>query len=325
MAKITIDDNTYYSTAKSDINFDNDPPVISSMVPTDSATISGFKPVVSVSFYDSGSGIDKSKVSMSLNGQDVTQSTEIMSQGIRYALPDDLTPGKYTVHLNITDKAGNTTSRDWTFGVTGSTATSMFTHDGDATLRPGQPVNFSLRAVPGSQVSVQIGGMPPFPLTETSPGVFSGIYTIRDRDHFGGDIVTATILPPNAEQYTIQSLQRMGVSGNISPESMAPVISSPLASQTLTDDPLIIGGSAPAASTVEIHVTYSTALNAHTSINSAIADITVVADTAGNFQTKPLHIPRLRGSMPMVTITATTVLPDGTRSPNTMLVLHGGR
>ena len=319
MGKLAYNGQTYYSTQR-DFNIDHQPPLIQTLAPADGATIVGAKPTIVVGYLDDGSGIDTGKVGLSVNGQDVTSNCQINNRGVTYTFPTNLTPGVYHMKLVACDRAGNTVTKEWNFTATGSQDTADFTTDGIGTLREGQMVSFSCKAAPGSQVVVAVQNGPNCTLTESSPGVFTGGFKVRGRDIFGGNLVTAVITPPNGTPYTIQCAQRLGVSGDISPRSMAPVIASPLASDAIGDD-IVVAGSAPPASTVEIHVSYRDNLDRHAVISGSLADFTVQADTGGNFQTSTIHIPhRMRGSR--IRILATTVLPDGTESPSTELVLN---
>ncbi|HEY3782608.1 MAG TPA: stalk domain-containing protein [Fimbriimonadaceae bacterium] len=320
MAKLTLGDKTYYSPGVTNLNVDMTPPVISAAFPVDNAVISGFKPEMKVHFVDDASGIDPAKIHMTFNGQDVTGSCKITDSNLTYDLPNDLSPGQYSVAFSVGDKAGNVASKKWNFSVIGNSITSNFIHTGTGTLAPGNHVHFSLSAAPGCQVTVTLGNGDTAPLSETSPGVYTGDYTVQPYDRFGGDIVTATIVPPNGGQtYTIESPQMMGVSGNISMKAFIPIIASPLASQAIAN-PLVIAGSAPPGSTVLIQVHYKTVIGPHADVSGQLADVAVVADRGGNFTTPKLHIEGLDDmSHTVFHITARTVLPDGTQSDMAVL------
>lgn len=319
MGRLTINGKQYFSPEVNNLSVDTSPPTIESIYPAPDSVIAGFRPQLTVNYDDFGSGIAPNRVKFVFNGQDVTQYAKINPRSATYVLERDLDPGKYTADVTVYDQAGNEVTKHWDFSVMGNNVTSDFQFNGTGSLMPGQIVHFSLRAAPGSQATVHIDDKVSVPMVETSPGVFAGDYTVRDRDFFGGDVVTATIIPPNGQQYTIQSPTAMGVSGNFSAASMAPVIASPLASQTMTD-PLVVTGSALPGSTVLINVSYETRMDRHTSVHGNLADIEVTADNAGNFRTPPMHVAYNGfGDGTVYRITATTVLPDGRRSDATVL------
>jgi hypothetical protein len=319
MARLTINGKQYYSPAVNNLSVDTLAPTINSVYPAPDSVIAGFKPQLTVNYDDFGSGVDPARVKVLFNGQDVSSSANITPRGAVYTLNRDLDPGQYTADVTVVDKAGNTVTKHWNFSVTGTSVNSDFTFNGTGAVMPGQILHFTLKAAPGSQVTVHVGNRLSVPLSETSPGVFAGDYTVRDRDFFGGDVVTATIMPPNRQQYTIQAPMAMGVSGNLSPSRMAPVIASPLASQNMTN-PLVVSGSTLPGATVLISVSYETALGSHTNVHGTLADVQVTADNAGNYQTQPIHIGYSGyGNNTVYRISAVTVLPDGRRSDATVL------
>ena len=71
--------------------------------------------VISARLSDDGSGVDPSTVRLRVDGRDVTGDARITADEIRYR--DDLDPGRYTVELSLRDRAGNLTTRSWTFDV----------------------------------------------------------------------------------------------------------------------------------------------------------------------------------------------------------------
>ena len=71
--------------------------------------------VISARLSDDGSGVDPASVRLRVDGQDVTADARITADEIRYR--DDLDPGRYTVELSARDRAGNLSTRSWTFDV----------------------------------------------------------------------------------------------------------------------------------------------------------------------------------------------------------------
>jgi hypothetical protein len=321
VGKLTLNGKNYFSTPVQNIDVDTMPPMINVNSPQPNAVITGFQPQIDVALSDAGSGVDPAAVSLKVNQQDVTGDAKITRNHLLYDFPNS-TPGQYNVALTVADKAGNTTTKNWMFSMTGTSFNSEFVHTGRDSLMPGGQVHFSLKAPPGSQVTVFFGHGRQLNLAESQPGIFDGNYEIRRIDRFTGEPVTASITPPNGQAYTIEAPQAMGISANLSPAEMTPVISSPLASQVITD-PLVVAGTAPPTSTVYIHVFYESSLDSHRSIHGDLADITVVADSAGNWQSPPIHIRKWQENSDVAyRIRATTVLPDGTESAATEMRVH---
>jgi hypothetical protein len=64
---------------------------------------------------DVGSGIDPSRVTVRVDGRDVTDDARISADEVN--LRTDLEPGRYTAEVKAYDKAGNMASKAWTFDV----------------------------------------------------------------------------------------------------------------------------------------------------------------------------------------------------------------
>jgi hypothetical protein len=314
VAKLTLNGLNYYSTTLNNLNIDNTPPTITVESPVADSVISGFMPEVRVRLFDSGSGVDAQSVAVKVNGNDVSSSAQVKGNTVTYDLPASLTPGQYSVSMSVSDKAGNVTHKDWAFSITGTSATSDFVHTGRDRLKPGDQIHFSLKAPPGSQVMVLLGEGRRINLSESSVGVFTGDYTVKPLDYFVGQAVTASITPQGASAYTIRATERLGISADLPASAIIPVISSPLASQTISD-PLVVAGTAPPTSTVTIHVSYDRILDDHSNTHGEIADLTVEADSAGNFQSSPIHVHKWLADKNVVFhIRATVTMPDGTVS-----------
>jgi Predicted membrane protein len=92
-------------------------PTIVSFSPDDGETVKTNSPSIRASYSDDRAGIDKTKVKLIVNGIDVTSNAEIDYSSIYY-LAQGLENGKVDVQLTVTDQAGNTKEKDWSFFVT---------------------------------------------------------------------------------------------------------------------------------------------------------------------------------------------------------------
>ena|SRR5688572_19337482 len=70
---------------------------------------------VSARFADDRSGVNYRSVTLRVDGRDVTRSTRIHNDELRYRA--DLKPGRHTAEVFVRDRAGNLTRRAWTFAV----------------------------------------------------------------------------------------------------------------------------------------------------------------------------------------------------------------
>jgi hypothetical protein len=93
-------------------------PLISDMTPGNGDRITERNNTrISAHFSDEGSGIDPQSVRLRLNGRDVTADARVNED--RVVFRDDLDPGRYTAELTVRDRAGNSSTKAWTFDVAG--------------------------------------------------------------------------------------------------------------------------------------------------------------------------------------------------------------
>ncbi|WP_321430948.1 DUF1616 domain-containing protein [uncultured Methanolobus sp.] len=91
-------------------------PTVESFSPGDDATVETDSPSIKASYSDDRAGIDKTEVTLLVNGIDVTNDAEVDYSSIYY-LAQGLENGEVEVQLIVTDQAGNTKEEEWTFYV----------------------------------------------------------------------------------------------------------------------------------------------------------------------------------------------------------------
>ncbi|MBU4502958.1 MAG: Ig-like domain-containing protein [Nanoarchaeota archaeon] len=92
------------------------PPEIFNLLPTDGSILANAKATISADFTDESSGIDTATAKITLNGVDITTSTQITLTGFTYTPAADLSDGEHTVTVDVKDKAGNSASQaQWSF------------------------------------------------------------------------------------------------------------------------------------------------------------------------------------------------------------------
>jgi hypothetical protein len=101
---------------------DRDAPEVGAVSPADGARVSERgRTQVGASFSDGrGSGIDPSTVRLRIGGRDVTREARVTDDEVQVRA--DLAPGRYTADLRVQDRAGNVTTKAWTFEVLGERA-----------------------------------------------------------------------------------------------------------------------------------------------------------------------------------------------------------
>lgn len=92
-------------------------PAIDELEPRNGAVVSDAgRTEVSAQFDDGdGSGVDPASVRITLSGRDVTADARIREDGFRYRA--DLAPGRHVAEVTARDRAGNATTKSWTFDV----------------------------------------------------------------------------------------------------------------------------------------------------------------------------------------------------------------
>jgi uncharacterized membrane protein len=108
----TVDSQSLYE--EDTFIIDRVKPTIQSNSPDNGATVSTDSPTIKASYSDDRAGIDRSSVVLRINGIDVTSSSDVSSSSILYTA-NGLDNGPATVTLSVSDQAGNTREKSWTF------------------------------------------------------------------------------------------------------------------------------------------------------------------------------------------------------------------
>jgi hypothetical protein len=121
---------------------------------------------ISARIADEGSGIDVNGVRLRLAGRDVTGDARITENEVHYR--GDLDPGRYTAELTARDRAGNSTTKSWTFDILdrdrervgggdrgGPLPLQITSHGNNATIDNGT-LTLTGRTAPHATVRVQV-------------------------------------------------------------------------------------------------------------------------------------------------------------------------
>ncbi len=286
------------------------PPVIGVLTPDDRATVTVRRPTISASFDDSvGSGIDPQSIRMTVDGRDVTPDASINSNQISYTPSVGFSPGRHDVRVTASDMSGNQVSKAWSFriGADGGRIIRSFNVTGLDNARPGDVLEFTMLAAPGGQASFSVGDIiHDKPMVERNPGQYVGTYTLRRDDDLTDQPVSARFVARSGEVYTVNAKDRVDLNAPLDP----PTLISPRTDVPVTN-PLVIEGNAPPDSRVQIHVDYSTVVDGNTRMTGQVADLVVVADSNGHFETNPIDLSTfIHGRGIRYVVTATTL---GTR------------
>ena len=112
-------------------------PVLSDVRPDDNSSSSDRTPGISVAVTDAGTGVDPARISLAVDGIDVTAHTSFASGRITYVPPADLAYGRHTVTAGASDRAGNAAPPlSWSFSVRDETPPAI----SNRTPHPGATV-----------------------------------------------------------------------------------------------------------------------------------------------------------------------------------------
>jgi HSP20 family molecular chaperone IbpA len=132
-------------------------PIITSYTPVDGEIVREMTPIV-VNYADDMSGVDVDEVKVTLDGTDVTASAKKDASRAAYVPTDALAIGKHTVKVDLADKVGNKTSRQWEFyvedGTLGVKAPKVYPNPFDAESGEQAKVEFTLTQ--NAQVTIRI-------------------------------------------------------------------------------------------------------------------------------------------------------------------------
>jgi hypothetical protein len=101
------------------ISASSTPPGIADVAPAPGAVVNGHRPAIYATFVSDAVPVDPSSVTLKVDGHDVTADSVRNAQFIEYRPPNPYPNGPVRVTVVVADRAGNTTSRSWTFRIEG--------------------------------------------------------------------------------------------------------------------------------------------------------------------------------------------------------------
>ena len=104
---------------------DKEGPTVIKVTPGNSTNLGeNRRPEISATFEDE-SGVDMDSIKVLFNGEDVTSEIQKEDNTIKYIVSEDLKDGKHTVKVEVADKLGNITTKEWRFTV-GTVETELY-------------------------------------------------------------------------------------------------------------------------------------------------------------------------------------------------------
>jgi Glucodextranase, domain B/Bacterial Ig-like domain/Bacterial Ig domain len=164
---------------------DKKPPVVnvsSSLSPSKDGLINNAKPVISAEYTDEGIGISTTDTKLFVDEQDVSASAQITASKVTYTPSNPLADGVHKIRLNVSDKAGNASTVQWSFTIhTQPPQVKITSH------KPNQFVNKSPVVISGSindpKARIVVNGINAF----ASGGTFTAHVNLME----GSNVITA--------------------------------------------------------------------------------------------------------------------------------------
>jgi len=312
------------------ITIQSSAPKIGSVSPSKGSTVQTDRPLIYGTLSEAGGlGIDADRTRIWLDGEDMSQDATVTEQFFNLKPPHTLAAGEHTVRVSVTDTAGNTAEQQWNFIVSNERRVTSFTSDipADRVLDAGSRIRFTLKAQPGGRASVNLPGITDnLPLTETSPGVYTGSYTVAQGENATGAPPTARFVGPDGNVVTEALPHKIAIAGG---KPITPTITSPEEGANVGRT-ISLRGKADPGATVRIKVNYtSSGLGGLLSLNGSTGTQEVTADAKGNWQAVdvPLTTDSLLASAGQTRyqIVVSALNAAGDSSPEVALDVRGGR
>lgn len=303
------------------VSIDTVPPIVRDQAPENMANLNDPRPSISAAFDDDGSGIDKDRVHLLINGRDVTGGSTVTRDFIIYKPDAPLQAGLQQIELRVVDAAGNLNDSRWAFTELSRVAYGIKSVSDNVgrVLQPGDSIHAEMVASAGGQVSFSSGTIQNVPMREDRPGHYVADYTIRRGDDTAGRPLVFHLVLPNGQKFEQMSPHSVRIAtGKPAP----PIITSPGPGRALSN-PLVISGTTSRNTRVHVRVDYVNKVLGVVALQGTAADLIVDADRNGNWQTAPINLVRILSNRGVeYTISATAINGAGELSPTTVLKVH---
>ncbi|BDI28114.1 hypothetical protein CCAX7_001650 [Capsulimonas corticalis] len=331
IGKLTQGDKTApLLQASQTLSVDSTPPKIGAYSPSRSATVENDRPLIYATLSDaSGTGVDPNSVRITLDGKDVTSDATITPSFFNFKPQQALAPGQHEVRVRVADQAGNIQNAEWPFVVSDERLISAFDSSvpGGQAIDAGSKLQFKLAAKPGGRASFSIGSLAKdLPMTESSPGVYVGSYTVARGDNLKDAPVTAKFVDGAGRTVTKALATGIDIAAGA---PVTPTILTPADGGDVPKNMTVSGKASPNA-TVRVKVDYtSKALGGLFGVNGSAGTKDVTADAHGNWTASDLTLQTnslfTSDRDTTFTVSATSVSPNGDESQPATITVQGGK
>ncbi len=149
--------------------------------PSNEARLQNNRPVITFTLM--GKTGDTSSVRFKVNGVDVTELCVITGMYVSYKPGDSLPAGKNTVDISFKSKEEKTVNFQWYFFVDDFEPIKSVEHNAKGELMEKEKLEVILKGLEGCKATFDIGDFKRnMPMKEVEPGVYKGIYEVRNND-----------------------------------------------------------------------------------------------------------------------------------------------
>jgi hypothetical protein len=257
-------------------------PAVAGLSPAPNAAVAPGRPLVYGTFSDAGTGVRSDGARVLVNGRDVTAQTTVTESFFSYRPDADLPLGKNTVTVVVPDVAGNETRREWAFNVSQDEALvkDLTVTPATEALGPGDVLTVRLAARPGGTARFSVGtAATDRPMTEESPGVYVGTYTVKKGDSIAQAPVSARFTL-NGRTVTQTAGRPVTIAAG-APD--APTITAPATGASVGGGTVTLAGKAAPNATVRYRVEYTGTLLILPT-RGTVAEGEAKADAQGNWR-----------------------------------------
>jgi len=272
------------------VTFDNTPPGIARQTPTPDSRIANRQPVLGANFTDSGSGVDLTSPTFSLDG-DPVEAPVVVTRGKAAVQAPLLPAGTHQVEFSVKDLAGNERSARWLFRIAteAEQVLQAVTHNGLRPLTEQDTLEVLARSTaaltnPVADLGAWKTGLPLTRVPGLADFVYRLTYPIQPGDRLEAAVVTVRARDRAGRNVQMAATYPLSIITGLPTELriLQPTEGS------VTPRELVLSGTAPPESLLRVTVNYTTKFLLD--ISGEVTRFTVQAGEDGTWRSDPVDV-----------------------------------
>ncbi len=274
--------------SKQMVTIDTDTPRFADMSPAQGARVARGPIQITVGYTDRrGPGVDPTRVTLKLDGKDVTNQATVTDSQLTYTGPE-LAPGAHKYEVTIVDYAANTRTETVDFTVLASTAAILaVTHNATGPLAPGDTLTVVLEAAaPGRSAHVIIGAnwRRVNMARQGHTSIYTGEYVVKAGDSIDAAPVVGYLVDQAGRTHQLQAEKTVTITTAL-PTQLRIVSPAEGYRHVNLNEKLVVSGRAVPGSRVRVTLRYDYFFSTRNQDRD-----TVTTTAAGQWETKPLNL-----------------------------------